>query len=189
MLAIGSYRFSLSTAAYNQLERAANWRWPSQDVIRALPVRQWVGPGDRTLKLSGLVLPHYRSLMGFGNLVSRLPIVPDVISQLAGIGDRWQSTTQGLPFSDDPAGRWQLDGLRADAERGIPLLVVDGRGRNWGYWVVENLTERASDYFLNNGGELHVAFDVSLSYYGTTPDAAGDFSDWLIGFLRNILGL
>jgi phage protein U len=127
--------------------------------------------------------------MGFGNVVSRLPIVPDVISQLSGIGDRWQSTTQGLPFSDDPAGRWQLDGLRADAERGIPLLVVDGRGRNWGYWVVENLTERASDYFVNNGGELRVEFDVSLSYYGTTPDAAGDFSDWLIGFLRNILGL
>jgi phage protein U len=189
MLSLGSYRFSLSTAAYNEMERTAHWRWPSQDVLRAMPVRQWVGPGDRTINLSGLVLPHYKGLLGLPNLVSRLPLVAEVLGQLAQIQSVLQRANLNLPFLGDRTGRWQLDALRADAEQGVPLLLIDGSGRNWGYWVVDSLTERANDHFMSDGAELRVEFDVRLSYYGPEADANIAAGSSLVGILRNILGI
>jgi hypothetical protein len=189
MLALGSYRFSLSTAAYQELERSAQWRWPAQEVLRALPVRQWVGPGNRTIKLSGLVLPHYKGLLGLPNLLSRLPLLMEVVGQVAQIQSILQRTDLDLPVLGERAGRWQLDALRADAERGVPLLMIDGVGRNWGYWVVDALTERASEHFLFDGSELRVEFDVQLSYYGPEADAAVIAGSSLVGILRGILGI
>ena len=45
MMALGTYRFSLASAAYDSLSRSAAWRWPAQERIGAHPVRQYVGPG------------------------------------------------------------------------------------------------------------------------------------------------
>ena len=58
MMALGLYVFSLSTAAYQQLQRQTNWRHPSNSRIGALPARQYLGKGEDTITLSGLIMPE-----------------------------------------------------------------------------------------------------------------------------------
>lgn len=64
MLALGDYRFGLSTAAYQTLERTSQWRWPTQDRIGTAPASQFVGPGGETVSLSGMIYPHYKGGLG-----------------------------------------------------------------------------------------------------------------------------
>ena len=42
MLALGDYRFSLATAAYQSLRKTAAWRWPGQERISREPALQFV---------------------------------------------------------------------------------------------------------------------------------------------------
>jgi len=62
---LGSYyQFTLSTAAYQGLRRAAEHRWPAQERIGRAPARQYVGPGAETIDLEGTVYPYFRGGMG-----------------------------------------------------------------------------------------------------------------------------
>jgi phage protein U len=187
MLSLGSYRFSLSTAAYQALERNAEWRWPQQDVIGRFPVRQWVGPGNRTVTLKGLVLPAHKGLLGLPNLISRVPEIAQALGHVATIQSILQRGNINLLALGD--GKWQLDALRQDAELGVPLLMIDGRGRNWGYWVVDSLRESESRHFAD-GASMRVEFDVSISYYGDEPvDEASTPPSGFWSILRGILGV
>jgi phage protein U len=64
MMALGGYRFSLSTAAYQDLERTSSWRWPSADRVGARAVPQYVGPGEDTISMRGTIYPHFRGGLG-----------------------------------------------------------------------------------------------------------------------------
>jgi len=55
MMSYGTFVFSLSTAAYEQLQRQMTWRHGSSDRVGARPARQYVGPGDDTISLQGLI--------------------------------------------------------------------------------------------------------------------------------------
>lgn len=76
MMMLGMYQFSVSTAAYESLRRSVDYRWPVQERIGRRPARQFVGIGDETIELSGVILPHY--LGGLGQL--------DSMRELAGQG-------------------------------------------------------------------------------------------------------
>lgn len=60
MMALGPYRFSMATAAYQDLERNNEYRWPTVERIGVAPARQWTGPGDETINMRGVIYPHYR---------------------------------------------------------------------------------------------------------------------------------
>ena len=66
MLALGAFRFSLPTAAYQEFVRTAAYRWPAQARLGRRPARQYAGPGDETITLAGTIYPHYRG--GFGQI-------------------------------------------------------------------------------------------------------------------------
>ncbi|MGH8366630.1 MAG: phage tail protein, partial [Pseudomonas sp.] len=57
MLALGMFVFSLSTAAYQELQRQTEWRHASNNRIGAVPARQFLGRGDDTITLPGVILP------------------------------------------------------------------------------------------------------------------------------------
>lgn len=59
MMALGDYLFSVSSAAYQELERTNEWRWPTVERIGAAPARQYVGPGDDIIRMSGTIYPHF----------------------------------------------------------------------------------------------------------------------------------
>ncbi len=64
MLALGDYRFSVATAAYQLLSRTTNYRWAMLATFGSIPKHQYVGPGKDTISLKGVVYPHYKGGLG-----------------------------------------------------------------------------------------------------------------------------
>lgn len=64
MMALGDYRFGLSTAAYTSLSRSTEYRWEEAERLTRAPALQWVGPGGETIELQGVILPHFRGGVG-----------------------------------------------------------------------------------------------------------------------------
>lgn len=60
MMMLGEYKFSLSTAAYQQLRRTTDYRWPVQERLGRLPERQFVGVGDDKIDLEGVIYPEFK---------------------------------------------------------------------------------------------------------------------------------
>ena len=58
MLALGMFVFSLSTLAYQELQRQTEWRHPSSSRIGAAPARQFIGRGDDSITLPGILFPE-----------------------------------------------------------------------------------------------------------------------------------
>ena len=183
-MALGSYRFSLATAAYDSLERTAAWRWPAQDVLGAHPVRQYVGPGEQTIGLSGTIYPHYKGLLGLPNLLARVPALAGALGAVSGVSSALTRIGIGLGGT----GTWQLEGMRTDANRGLPLLLTDGRGRVWGYWVIDSLRERERRH-LADGSALAIEFTAELSYYGETATGGVSADTSIAGAARGLLGI
>lgn len=61
MLILGVYKFSVSTAAYQQLTRTTAYRWARQECIGTNDALQFTGAGPETIELTGVVFP---SLIG-----------------------------------------------------------------------------------------------------------------------------
>ena len=59
MMAFGQFVFGLSTLAYQELQRQTAWRHPSTSRVGARPARQYLGPGDDTISLQGLLAPEF----------------------------------------------------------------------------------------------------------------------------------
>ena len=60
LMTLGQYVFGVDSAAYDELRRAAEYRWPEQERIGRPPARQWLGPGRETIELSGTIYPTAR---------------------------------------------------------------------------------------------------------------------------------
>jgi phage protein U len=60
LLRLGEFGFSIDTAAHQQLQRRADYKWPGQHRMLVGEAKQWVGPGGETITLSGVILPHWR---------------------------------------------------------------------------------------------------------------------------------
>lgn len=58
MMALGLYVFGLYTVPYQQLQRQIGWRHPSVSRVGKRPARQFVGPGDDIITLSGVLVPE-----------------------------------------------------------------------------------------------------------------------------------
>lgn len=59
MMMLGGYQFGLDSAAFQELNRNTEWRWPSQDVFESRPVLQFTGWGEDTITLPGVIFPEY----------------------------------------------------------------------------------------------------------------------------------
>lgn len=46
MMALGAYRFSLATAAYQRFARTARYRWVANNGVGSEPTQQYLGPGE-----------------------------------------------------------------------------------------------------------------------------------------------
>ena len=60
LLSLGDYQFGMSTAAHDSMQESTAYRWVTQYRLGRDPALQYVGPGQRTLKLSGTIYPHFR---------------------------------------------------------------------------------------------------------------------------------
>ena len=59
MMRLGVYKFSISTAAYQQLSRSTSYRWSRQERVGVNDALQFTGLGADTIELSGVVFPAF----------------------------------------------------------------------------------------------------------------------------------
>ena len=59
MLSLGMFVFKTDTAAYQSLQRQSAQRWQSSDRIGLRAAQQYLGKGDDTITLSGVLMPEF----------------------------------------------------------------------------------------------------------------------------------
>ncbi|MBI2235375.1 MAG: phage tail protein [Magnetospirillum sp.] len=89
MMALGDYRFSVATAAYQTLERQTEYRWAKQDRMGRAPARQFGGIDDDTISLAGVILPHYRGGLGQLNAMRAQAGAGKPLMLVDGMGKVW----------------------------------------------------------------------------------------------------
>ena len=60
MMALGQFTFGLDTLAYQDLDRQTAWRHASNSRVGDRPARQFVGAGDDTITLTGVLAPEFK---------------------------------------------------------------------------------------------------------------------------------
>ncbi|GAB6178395.1 phage tail protein [Desulfobaculum senezii] len=60
MMKLGRYAFGLNSAAYDQVQRSTAYRWAAQERHGREAALQFLGPGEESISLSGVVYPHFR---------------------------------------------------------------------------------------------------------------------------------
>jgi hypothetical protein len=58
MMALGMFVFQLPTLAYQEFQRQTAWRHPTQSRVGAAPSTQFLGKGDDTITLTGVLVPE-----------------------------------------------------------------------------------------------------------------------------------
>lgn len=56
LMTYGTFVFSLSTLAYDRLQRQMSWRHAASERVGARAARQYLGPGEETIDLQGTVV-------------------------------------------------------------------------------------------------------------------------------------
>ena len=114
LMALGEFRFSADTAAFNKLARRRSWRWTEQATAGgSAPLMQYNGPGSQEITLTGIIYPHYRG--GLGQVDAMAKLADSGIPQrlITGLGEDW--------------GNWAIMALGEDRtviyDRGVPLKI------------------------------------------------------------------
>jgi phage protein U len=132
MMGYGQFVFSLPTLAYQDLQRQSAWRHPSNSRVGARPARQFLGPGEDTINLSGVVAPEFA-----GDVASL-----DQLREMADAGHAWPlvsgngevigafvieslNETHTVFMQDGSARRieFQIQLIRVDEDEGAELGV------------------------------------------------------------------
>ena len=64
MLQLGSYQFSINSAAYQTFTRTSEYRWARQPRIGSNDALQFTGYGPETIELAGMIYPHFKGGLG-----------------------------------------------------------------------------------------------------------------------------
>lgn len=88
MMTLGMFVFALPTVPYQELQHQLAWRHPSTSRVGARPARQFLGPDDETITLTGWLAPGFT-----GGQVSL-----DSLRNMADRGEAW-------PLIDGADGR------------------------------------------------------------------------------------
>lgn len=64
MARLGAFTFGIDTAAFQELQRVSTYRWEAKNRIGRKPAQQNVGSGADTIRLDGVIFPHYRGGLG-----------------------------------------------------------------------------------------------------------------------------
>jgi len=110
MMKLGTLLFSVDTAAYQTISQQNQYRWQQQNRLGREPAYQYLGAGDTTLELEGVIYAHYKG--GFGQVEAMRqeanqgkPLI--LVDGIGGIHGKWciksisetnsYFTSQGMP--------------------------------------------------------------------------------------------
>lgn len=124
LLAIGLFVFGIPRTTFDELERRASWRWGDSERYGARAASQFLGPGEETITLNGVLVPE---LAGKYSDIERL-------REMAATGEVWPL----MLGTGDLLGQFRIDaiderwgnliggGMPRRVEFSIDLTRVDG---------------------------------------------------------------
>ena len=86
MMALGQFLFRLDTLAFQELQRSTEWRHPSNRRVGARPARQFVGQGEDTITLNGLLVPEFRGSRRYLDDLRKMADAGDAYALVGGAG-------------------------------------------------------------------------------------------------------
>lgn len=117
-MALGAFRFSVFSAAYQGFSRAASHRWATMDRIGRAPAHQYLGPEAEEIGIEGVIFPGYEYALLGGNQLSQM-------RAQAGLGQPLM-LVDGLGFV---WGRWVVRSVSEDQS----VFMPDGAARRIGF--------------------------------------------------------
>lgn len=91
-------------------------------------------------------------------------ILNDPALQYVGAGKE-QIELEGTIFPEFRGGLRQIEDMKEAADRGEPLLLIDGLGQIWGRWVITRIEENR-EVFLKAGIPRKITFRMAITRYG-----------------------
>ncbi|MFJ4288744.1 phage tail protein [Cupriavidus sp. NPDC089707] len=119
MMALGQFVFSLDTAPYQDFQQQIAWRHPANSRTGRRPARQFLGPDDELITLTGVLAPE-------------------------------------LTGGDDT-----IEDLRKLGDSGEAHVLIEGTGRYYGLFVIENL-QVTRTYLFQDGKARRIEFTLKL---------------------------
>lgn len=164
MMKLGPIKFRANSINYNSLDRKDEYRWANLDLLNTSPIKQAMGVGNKTITLSGVIYTEHTNLNSFG-LAAPVPGLQNFALNVS---------LPNLPLVPS-AGLNRMNEIRIVADKQEPLLLVDGLGKNWGYWVIKSITDRQTN-FLINGAFLKQEFDLELEAFDSSASTNAGIS-------------
>lgn len=117
LLMLGGFKFSLNTAAFQEMQRSTSYRWPAQERVGQLDALQFTGPGDDRITLPGTVYPDFRG--GQGQV--------QALRSIAALG----KPVRLISASGEMMGAWVIESVEETASG----FKVDGKPRRQDFTV------------------------------------------------------
>jgi phage protein U len=89
MMGLGDFRFEVSTAAYQRLQRTQSFRWEVQDRLGRQGAAQFTGTGLQTVDLEGVIYPAFRGGLGQVERMRALAAKGEPLDLVDGTGRVW----------------------------------------------------------------------------------------------------
>lgn len=92
LMRLGDYKFMIMTAAYQELRRRTEFKWPSQLRMGLGPSSQFVGNGEDTITLQGTIFTEWRGGNGQVQTLREMGAMGEPYLMLSGLGEvmgRW----------------------------------------------------------------------------------------------------
>lgn len=123
MMVYGLFVFGLSSAAYQDLQRQTQWRHASQSRVGARPSRQFLGPGNDTITLTGTLLPEFTGGQPHLDELRRLADEGKGWPLIEGTGENYG--TYVIESLSERKSRFFRDGAAASIEFDLQLSRID----------------------------------------------------------------
>lgn len=106
MMALGDYRFSIATAAFEEFKRSTPYKWTEEERAGRRPAMKFMGPGKETLEISGTIYPAYKGGLGQVDAMRREGGQGKPLMLVDGRGAVW--------------GKWCIEGIEEDQAFFLP---------------------------------------------------------------------
>lgn len=130
MMTLGLFVFGLNSVPYQQLQRSSRWRHPSNSRVGRRPARQFTGPGDDTIKLSGLLYPEITGGKVSLSMLRYMAETGKAWPLIEGTGDHYGlfvieeiSETSSIFFADGAARKIEFDLQLTRVDDDVPDVV------------------------------------------------------------------
>lgn len=123
MMALGLFVFSVSTVAYQQLQRSTSWRHATQSRIGERPASQFLGEGDDTLSLSGTLMPEFTGGRFYMSFLRRMAGSGQAFPMVEGTGTLYGFWV--IESIEETSSMFMRDGKEQQIDFTLKLRQVD----------------------------------------------------------------